>query len=204
MAILFLMDSKIPAFLTCPICLDIFHSPKTSLCGHTFCSGCIDKWAKPGKKCPVCQGRLTIGESENFVLSDAIDDYVETHNIPYEKKAPPKRMPPKRREKKAKLEPAQDPFVTVDTMCDSCLTKAICQSTLSENEDLIDLTRNQSCDQPGCINFGEVWYFPQISPAPSPLVNIVRRTRSLRRTGRSWHDRNTHNQDVYSLDKIFF
>lgn len=40
---------------TCPICLDnIVLGRKITLCSHSFCTTCIEKWLSEHKTCPVC------------------------------------------------------------------------------------------------------------------------------------------------------
>ena len=39
--------------LLCSICQDIFDSPVTRDCGHTFCKNCID--TNPSDRCPLCR-----------------------------------------------------------------------------------------------------------------------------------------------------
>lgn len=47
----------------CVVCLNSYSDPKKlSVCGHTFCKACIDKWLKCNKNCPCC--RRNVLESE--------------------------------------------------------------------------------------------------------------------------------------------
>ncbi|XP_048450159.1 tripartite motif-containing protein 65-like, partial [Rhincodon typus] len=45
--------------LQCSICLEVFHSPVTTDCGHSFCSDCISKyWDRESNgtySCPECR-----------------------------------------------------------------------------------------------------------------------------------------------------
>lgn len=47
---------------TCPICLDSFNYPAitTLLCTHAFCSECIGRWWRMGRRsCPLCRSFVT-------------------------------------------------------------------------------------------------------------------------------------------------
>ncbi|KAJ3608080.1 hypothetical protein NHX12_025130 [Muraenolepis orangiensis] len=52
------MDEGQNPHLTCAICLDIFHVPATTPCGHTFCDKCIgrhwDTQSQADLRCPIC------------------------------------------------------------------------------------------------------------------------------------------------------
>ena len=48
---------------TCPICFELFLPPDNQPfilfpCGHTFCKGCINKYAKQKKLCPFCRQKF--------------------------------------------------------------------------------------------------------------------------------------------------
>ena len=51
----FLTPSKIPRYLICIICSEVFKNPARLDCAHTFCRQCISKWLKEQKSCPVCR-----------------------------------------------------------------------------------------------------------------------------------------------------
>jgi len=44
---------------TCPICMDVFRKPSTTVCGHTFCKKCLAQSLRScGPSCPSCRTRL--------------------------------------------------------------------------------------------------------------------------------------------------
>lgn len=47
----------------CPICFDKLHKiryRRKTICGHTFCSECIQEWFHKKKCCPVCMQSFEI------------------------------------------------------------------------------------------------------------------------------------------------
>ena len=52
---------KLENIVTCTLCYEIFTSPKTFKCFHSFCEPCIDKLKHDvtqrarGYKCPLCR-----------------------------------------------------------------------------------------------------------------------------------------------------
>ena len=55
-------DDSIKQNDTCIICLEMLHSKDTirkiNICGHIFCSGCIEKWLNENKTCPLCKTEI--------------------------------------------------------------------------------------------------------------------------------------------------
>ena len=56
-------DTEFPNSLKCPICLDLFHNPVKTQCGHLYCFSCIAKHMERrdsfGIKCPYCNQEIT-------------------------------------------------------------------------------------------------------------------------------------------------
>ena len=44
--------------LLCPVCLDMMSEPYVTMCGHSFCHGCIVRSLELASKCPKCGGPL--------------------------------------------------------------------------------------------------------------------------------------------------
>ena len=42
---------------SCTICFELYVSPCSLACSHTFCGPCITPWVRSGKTCPVCRVR---------------------------------------------------------------------------------------------------------------------------------------------------
>ncbi|XP_070297736.1 uncharacterized protein [Salvelinus sp. IW2-2015] len=66
----------------CPLCKDIFSSPVTTPCGHSFCQACLcGYWTRPRSDyCPLCK-RLFHSRpdlSVNRILVDVCDNYRKT------------------------------------------------------------------------------------------------------------------------------
>ncbi|KAL0272444.1 UNVERIFIED_CONTAM: hypothetical protein PYX00_005407 [Menopon gallinae] len=58
--------------LQCSVCSELFVTPITLNCSHTFCKYCIETWKKKKKNCPICRKKIT---SENRLL--VIDNYID-------------------------------------------------------------------------------------------------------------------------------
>ncbi|XP_066531532.1 bloodthirsty-related gene family, member 2 [Hoplias malabaricus] len=70
----------------CSLCEDIFSSPVTTPCGHSFCKVCLRKyWSRSGlDKCPLC-GKPFISKthlSVNRILADVTEQYRKSRSKP--------------------------------------------------------------------------------------------------------------------------
>lgn len=78
----------------CSLCKDIFTSPVTIPCGHSFCLSCLCQyWARhQSKYCPDCKRVFTDKPvlSVNHILADVSDNYKKTRP----EKPPDKEMVP--------------------------------------------------------------------------------------------------------------
>ncbi|OMJ80336.1 hypothetical protein SteCoe_19434 [Stentor coeruleus] len=71
----FLTPSKIPKYLFCSICAEVFKEPFCINCGHTFCKECIIRWLKDKVTCPTCKKpftKKTMGI--DMIASQVVDD----------------------------------------------------------------------------------------------------------------------------------
>ncbi|XP_035003462.2 zinc finger protein RFP-like [Hippoglossus stenolepis] len=63
----------------CSICLDVFTDPVTILCGHNFCSACINTYWDSGDtcQCPMCKRKFSTRPElqVNTFISELADDF---------------------------------------------------------------------------------------------------------------------------------
>ncbi|XP_072163318.1 E3 ubiquitin-protein ligase TRIM45-like [Diadema setosum] len=71
--------------LECPICLTLFHQPKSLACSHTFCKNCLERISQtqPNQQtiaCPVCRKETSVPNGDvsklqtNVPLSSLVDE----------------------------------------------------------------------------------------------------------------------------------
>ena len=44
----------------CPVCFDTLSNPSVTLCGHVFCTECLQTVVKSSKLYPICRRKLTV------------------------------------------------------------------------------------------------------------------------------------------------
>eukprot|EP00058_Branchiostoma_floridae_P022191 XP_002607681.1 hypothetical protein BRAFLDRAFT_123270 [Branchiostoma floridae] len=79
-------------FLSCSICLEPFHQPKTLPCLHTFCEECLRDHAevRPGFQCPTCRRHAVLGPDgvaglpDNHFISSLCHTVLEQGTAEYE------------------------------------------------------------------------------------------------------------------------
>mmetsp|Transcript_1457 Transcript_1457/g.1448 ORF Transcript_1457/g.1448 Transcript_1457/m.1448 type:complete len:131 (-) Transcript_1457:123-515(-) len=68
--------SAVSGATECPICLDTFHFPTSTPCGHNFCLTCIENLIKHkffAVKCPICRSYIPrSGYQINKLLDDVL------------------------------------------------------------------------------------------------------------------------------------
>lgn len=73
----FLAPSKLPKYLMCIICTEVFVDPVCLLCGHTFCKNCIRAWVKSNKACPVCRTPSNLKSLSDNIIAKAVIAEIE-------------------------------------------------------------------------------------------------------------------------------
>jgi len=67
--------------LMCGVCLELYESPVTSTCGHSFCNFCLNQWLKRknsrGFDCPLCRTSCK-GFFKNLVIENIIEKYLNS------------------------------------------------------------------------------------------------------------------------------
>jgi len=73
---------RVADHVICPICCQLFESPKVLPCQHSYCEGCFVKMEKYNKiSCPECRRIAAVPSNgvkcfpTNFTLTHLIDDF---------------------------------------------------------------------------------------------------------------------------------
>ncbi|KAL2752605.1 hypothetical protein ACRALDRAFT_2112673 [Sodiomyces alcalophilus JCM 7366] len=81
-AVFTMLKETIRTEMDCQICYAIFYDPITTVCGHTFCRGCLHRVLDHALLCPICRRGLSISPllhkkscPSNDCLSKIIDVY---------------------------------------------------------------------------------------------------------------------------------
>lgn len=59
-AVLAMVKESIRTEMDCQICYAILYDPVTTVCGHTFCRGCLHRVLDHAPLCPICRRELSI------------------------------------------------------------------------------------------------------------------------------------------------
>ena len=71
--------------MTCIVCMEIFKTPVSLSCGHSFCKVCIGLHLKERPFCPVCKfPTFNVDLPENITIKNIIDNYKEKHPEEFE------------------------------------------------------------------------------------------------------------------------
>ena len=73
----------------CPICHDFNRDTKTTICNHTFCTGCLDRWLIGRHTCPMCRTQIReptrgTGNTSGLTFNHPIRELVvmaQTYNV---------------------------------------------------------------------------------------------------------------------------
>ncbi|XP_028987660.1 E3 ubiquitin-protein ligase TRIM47-like [Betta splendens] len=76
-------NTRLEEMLMCPVCQDIFRSPRQLPCGHSLCMACleslVDHSSDVSLRCPDCRTGFTevIGVQKNYALANIAEDFRE-------------------------------------------------------------------------------------------------------------------------------
>ena len=76
----------------CPICQDFNRDTKTTICNHTFCQSCLDKWLISNHTCPMCRTQIqeptrdeytsnTSGLTFNHPIRELVSVFAQNYNV---------------------------------------------------------------------------------------------------------------------------
>ena len=67
-------QQKFETLLRCPVCLEVFHRPVTSICGHTFCQDCLRQSLSSSQtsQCPICRLHISGIPRINLTLQSLV------------------------------------------------------------------------------------------------------------------------------------
>ena len=68
------LQKHVEQFLECPICTEFMNVPMMTVCGHSFCESCWDKYKRitKGETCPMCRNPCIYPAMKNRILKDLI------------------------------------------------------------------------------------------------------------------------------------
>ena len=69
--------SRLHADCRCAICFELFISPHSLPCGHTFCGPCISSWAQKSGACPCCRAASGGRPGYSKILCDLLTAVLE-------------------------------------------------------------------------------------------------------------------------------
>lgn len=83
----FINVSNVSKYLYCVICREIFNDPHRLQCGHTFCKGCIVKWAKMKSGCPICRSYFNVHDIQRdlvgYNMVNELEVYCNNRGCPW-------------------------------------------------------------------------------------------------------------------------
>lgn len=63
--------------LVCPLCFNFLYKCQTTVCGHTFCTKCIDEYLIIKTQCFVCQKTIRTSKGSVLLPCYQIDDVIQ-------------------------------------------------------------------------------------------------------------------------------
>eukprot|EP00924_Labyrinthula_sp_SR-Ha-C_P010057 snap_masked-scaffold_40-processed-gene-0.48-mRNA-1 protein AED:0.35 eAED:0.35 QI:0/-1/0/1/-1/1/1/0/260 len=65
-------EASVSRELSCSICVDLFVSPQTLSCGHTFCELCLTRWLAKSLSCPLCRNDVKTPPYDSLAVSHLV------------------------------------------------------------------------------------------------------------------------------------